>query len=441
MRRGAVLALALALAGCGPAPRPVGPSRVEVEPLPSALPAPAPAEAPDAASRAKVRAMLARVSRARGLPVRREVESKVLTREQILARVRAHVEKEIPREVAAHEGELLAALELLPPEYDYLEGVFRLLQGRIAGFYEPSDATMYLVEDLREDEVTETLAHELAHALQDQAYRLGSLLEFAPGDGDRTAAAHALAEGDAMSVMLDVTLGSAFNISEAALRRVLTLSNAASEAGSQAPRALAESLIVPYADGFSFVQRCRERGGWAAVDAVWRALPASTEQLLHPEKYQAREPPIQVGVPPFATLGPGFRAVIHDVMGEQGLRIMLAEWTTHERAAKGAAGWGGDRYVVLRSDDPAAPGQHTLAVGWRAVFDTDRDAAEVADILKARFGARCRERPTVGPLSWQRSGRDVVIAAGPYERRGMKPKAAGSCTTARRWAAELMKAR
>jgi len=390
------------------------------------------ARAPD--ERAKVHDMLLRVSHDRGLPVRREVASRVLDRAGILERIRAHVEKEVPREAVESEGELLTALELLPPGYDFVEGTYALIQGRIAGFYEPADATMYLVDDLGDDEATETLAHELDHALQDQTFPLGPMLAYAPGDGDRSAAAHAVIEGDATSASLDVVAGSAFDVSETALRTLLELSGGAS--GVASPHVLQASLSAPYADGFAFVQRERRRGGWAAVDAALLSPPVSTEQLLHADKYAQREPPIAVPAPTFATLGAGFRAVDDDVMGEEGLRLMLEEWTSGVTAEKGAAGWGGDRYVLVRRVD--GDGVRSLAVGWHAVMDTERDAVELAEILAARFGPKCRERAALGPLAWRRRGRDVVLAAGPYERRGLETRSAGSCTIAERWLAEML---
>jgi hypothetical protein len=436
------LGAALLLAACSPSP--LSTPVVIEDPAPLPMPA-APAlvaAADDAATvaRKKVHAMLERVAKARGLPVRHEVESRVLDRKEVLARIRAHVEREVPREAVENEGEMMAALDLVPPDYDFVEGTYRLIQGRIAGFYEPDDATMYLLDDLDDDEATETLAHELVHALQDQSFPLAPLLAYKPGDGDRIGAVHALVEGDATSAMLEVSLGSAFDVSDTALRRTLAISNALSAEGASTPHAITESLSAPYADGFAFVQDRRKKGGWAAVDAAFRALPTSTAQILHPEKYDARALPIPVAVPPIRALGPGFRAALDDVMGEQGLRIMLGEWAGERAAAEGAAGWGGDRCVVARRDDAATPDRHAVAVGWRAVFDTPKDAAEVAVILKAHFGVACRERPATGPITWRRRGRDVVIAAGPYERQGKSPRSTGTCALASRWAEEMLRA-
>ncbi len=443
-RHDGALALALLLAACSPASPPAAPVEIESPPPPAA---PASAHALQVASpgeaaadgRRAVHDMLLRVSRARGLPVRHEVAIRVLDRAAILDRIRTHVEQEVPRDAVENEGELLAALELVPPGYDFVEGSFALIEGRIAGFYEPSDETMYLVDDLADDEATETLAHELDHALQDQSFPLASMIGYARGDGDRSAAAHALIEGDATSAMLDVVAGSAFSVSESALRAVLAVSNATSGIAATTPHVLQASLSAPYADGFAFVQRQRTLGGWPAVDAALRSPPASTEQLLHADKYAEREPPLTVPVPTFAAIGGGFRVVLDDVIGEQGLRLMLEEWTGAAIAEKGAAGWGGDRYVIVRRDDGADA--HTLAIGWRAVMDTDRDAAELAEILGQRLGKKCRERAALGPLAWRRRGREIALAAGPYERRGRETKSAGSCSTAERWLAELLQAK
>lgn len=384
--------------------------------------------------------MLERVVGARGLPVRRDVPSRELDRPGMLARIKQQVEHDMPMDVVAEQGEVLAALELVPPDYDFVAGTYRLIEGQIAGFYMPDDGTMYLATDLSDAEAEETLAHELVHALQDQSYNLDKLIAYVPGQSDRIGAAHSLAEGDAMSAMLDVVLGSAFNVSEEALRRLFSFSTSLTSVGWTTPRVLQESLTVPYTDGFALVQALRRRGGWKAVDAVWSAPPATTEQLLHLDKLDAREPALAVPAPPVSALGEGFRVVLDDEMGEQSLRIVLQEWTSRERAARGAAGWGGDRYVVARRDMPGEKGRREVAVAWHIRFDTLADASEALAILVAHLGTACRQRPTLGPLVWKSRGLDIVFAAGPYERRGqVSSKGSGSCAAASKWADAILK--
>lgn len=385
--------------------------------------------------------MLERVAKARGLPIKREVKSRELGRPAMLARIREQVEKDTPMDDVARQGDALLALELIPPTYDFIAGTFRMIEGQIAGFYTPDDGAMYLADDLSEAEAEETLAHELVHALQDQSYGLGALMKYAPGDSDRLCAIHALVEGDATSAMLDVTVGSAFNLSESMMRRLLALSAAISTTGADTPRAIQASLLVPYADGFAFVQELRRRGGWKAVDAAWRALPQTTEQLLHVDKYIAREPPLAVAAIPMDALGAGFTLALDEAMGEQGLRIVLEQWTTLRTAEEGAAGWGGDRYVVARKLGAEGSKTEEIAVGWLLRFDTPADASEVAAIVKARFGAACRARSDLGPITWAASGSDVAIAAGPFERSGSALRGTGSCATAKQWVTSMLKAK
>ncbi|WP_437325923.1 hypothetical protein [Sorangium sp. So ce381] len=444
------------LAGCAPAAAPAAAPRAQASvaalPAASAAPGPVGGASPvdeggldeDAArlTDGEIARVLARVAKARGLPVRRDVRSRVLARGQILERVRAHVEREIPEGVLDHQREVLAALELIPADYDFTAGMYRLLEGRIAGFYEPEDATMYLVDDLTEAEAEETLAHELVHALQDQSFSLGRLLDFKLGDSDRLAATHALVEGEAMSAMFDVLVGSAFQVDESMLRKLVAMSTALSSVGDT-PLVLQESLGAPYTDGFAFVQALRRDGGWASVDAVWRALPETTEQLLHPEKLAAREPAVAVAVPTAAALGPGFRVVFDDVMGEQALRIAFAAYAHRDAAIGAAAGWGGDRFAVVRRDDPEDPSRKEFALAWRLRFDSAGDAAEAGKVIERRFGKACRRRPELGPIAWTARGSDVAIVAGPYARRGGsgggEVSAAGTCAGAGKWLAEVMK--
>jgi hypothetical protein len=440
-RARAIVAASVILAACSPAAPILAP--VVTTPPPALPPVasvitanatPTPAEIE---SLRKVRAMITRVSRARGLPALREVPIKVLNRDQILARIKAHVDDDVPKESIVDEGEALAALELVPSAYDFLEGSYKLIQGRIAGFYEPEDRTMYLVDDLDDDEAEETLAHELDHALQDQTYPLAPMMKYAPSQADRLGAVHALVEGDAMSAMYDVMAGSAFNVSDKLFQSLATASTALSAEGSAAPYVLQASLIAPYSDGFSFVQALRLRGGWPAVDSAWRSLPDTTEQLLHIEKYAAREPAIAVAVPALDALGPGFHATLDDVMGEQSLRIAIEAWAGRSVAIPAAAGWGGDRYVVARRDVGSA---HEIALGWHLVFDTEKDADEMAAVFEKRFGKACRERELLGPVSWARKGRDLAITGGPFERSaaGSAPKSAGTCKTQAGWARAMV---
>lgn len=389
--------------------------------------------------------ILQRVSATRQLPILRPVVGKSLSREALLAKLKAKMDEEIPPGVIALQGESLRALGVVPVDYDFEAGLLRLLTGRIAGLYDPDDRTMYLLDDLGDALKEETLNHELVHALQDQSFDLAPLLKFKMGQGDRTTAVQTLIEGDATSAMFEVAGASSLDIGEDSLRRLFLLSTRFSSDGLATPTILTASLISPYTDGFAFVNALRRRGGWSEVDAAFRHLPETTEQVLHLEKFIAREPPISIADPTLASLPPGFTADFVDSIGELGLRQLFEEWTARATAQDGAAGWGGDRYVVAHRK---TPGGEAFATALHIRMDTPADAAEAASILAIGLGkpqrsargpkAFCAERADLGPLAWKQRGADLAIVAGPYERRDGKLHAIAGCDVALKWLDETM---
>src|SRR5262249_124592 len=136
----------------------------------------------------KVAEFLARVAVVRHLQPRSAVQARVLERSALIDSVRQHVAREVPRDVIRNQGELLVGFGMVPPDFDYEEGAFRLLEAQLAGFYEPHDKRMYLASDLQGRAADATLAHELVHALQDQYYDLGARLSYQPEANDRESA-------------------------------------------------------------------------------------------------------------------------------------------------------------------------------------------------------------------------------------------------------------
>ena len=121
---------------------------------------------------------------------------------------------------------------------------------------------------------------------------------------------------------------------------------------------LARSLQLPYADGAMTIAALVRAQGWPAVDALYSALPTTTEQMLHLDKLLAREAAVAVVADPAALAAqlPGQRVVWQDNLGEASLLTMLADVEPAPVARAAAAGWGGDRYLALdRQPAGAAP--------------------------------------------------------------------------------------
>ena len=414
----------------------------------------------DAAAERTVARALKYVSALRELDALGPVNGRIISRDEMVARVERSLDTEIPPAVVSASGEILFALGTVPASYDYRRGLLDVMRSELLGFYEPREKTMFLGGDLHGQELDATLWHELVHALQDQHYGLGKLLDWTDDAGDLQGALHALAEGDATSAMVDGLFAEKGMHAPDLPDSVMDLQGALS-AGSalQVPPIVKRSVVGPYIDGLAFVNALRRRGGWAAVTAAWRRIPASTEQVLHLEKYDAQEKPEPLAALPPSVLGPS-RTTYSDVYGEQSLRILFEEWMPGRAAREAASGWAGDRVTSfsegavtsvawhIRYDNEAAAqiALHAFARGALAPEDQPVDVrgrlsefVSAADAERAtRTGQVCRERHTRGPFAVLRRGRDVAVTLGPYRRNSNGAASDGQCKAALSWAAALL---
>ena len=144
------------------------------------------------------------------------------------------------------------------------------------------------------------------------------------------------------------------------------------------PPLVARQLTFPYEDGLAFASGLFGQGGWAAVDAAFASPPDSTEQIIHPEKYTSREKPINVAAPIKAkALGRGWSEATQDTIGELGTAVWLEPTAGKRAAGDAAAGWGGDRVVLLEGPDDG------WLVAWQTSWDTPADADAFAVAAQA----------------------------------------------------------
>jgi hypothetical protein len=397
--------------------------------------------------------MLRRVEAARGLASIKLVPGVRLARSDLIAQVKAHVSRELPPKAIHNEGLALQLFGFIPTRFDYEGAEYRLLEEQLAGYYEPSDGTMYLASDLATEDANATLAHELVHALQDQRWHLEERSKYRPGDGDRSEAFSALAEGDATSAMFDVMIAradphggkTAISIPDQVFVEQIRAGMSLGP-GADTPRVMRSSLAAPYIYGTLFVNALRRRGGWAAVDGAWDDAPTTTEQILHVEKWDVREPPQKVTPPPFATLGGGWHVEDEDSEGELGARIAFEEWMDATTAATVSSGWGGDRGVLLASGDAAAFAWRLRYDAGATPFELSKRAYEALDqgwdqslgppnTRAAAFV--CRERADRGPIAIGLAANDVIMVLGPAKTSGPSWTSASSCAKARQWVREI----
>lgn len=267
-------------------------------------------------------------------------------------------------------GRLAAAGGIVPEGTDLVSLGASFLAVSASATYSPLDKQILLIDKANDEQL---VTHEFVHALQDQHFDLMKLLTVRPYSFDRTEAVFAVIEGDAMNVQRRAEEGDAYGrrtLEEIARQETERFSQYRTEVGRWFPPLLIETFIFRYRDGTRFVEAVRRRGGERAVDELFLHPPASSEQVLHPDKYFQAEAPRDVQVDEAGFTGNGWRISSSTSVGEIGVRGLLLAGVSEQEAVRGGAGWGGDRAYLFEGDKGS-----TLFV-WKTMWDRREDAEE-----------------------------------------------------------------
>ncbi|HEY6079483.1 MAG TPA: hypothetical protein VIW29_11800 [Polyangiaceae bacterium] len=292
-----------------------------------------------------------------------------------------------------------------------------LHRSQMVAFYDEFLHQVHIRQSSRKDEdLPFVVAHELGHSLQFQHFRIPDIASVT--DEDARLARLALLEGDAMLVMTAM----AAETNHLPLSRVLVrLAQGALEASLQGYRAALEQspelrsappfqrerLVFPYQAGGSFVAQVHRAGGFALVNRLYEVPPATTEQILHPERYLAGELAVPVRAPRTPA---GWRWVQSGHVGELLVRAMLDVCNERPASHLAAAGWGGDAFTVVRRGDQ---GGLLFVSSWDSPQDTDEFERSM------RRTAACWDRAPAatraifrGQTQVRRQGQVVAVARG-----------------------------
>ncbi len=392
MRARALAAAALVAdpaAGCAPGPTP-----------PPSPPAAARAkEAPPSAADPRLPGLLAQteralavVSRARALPARGRVDVAVVDTAGVRKHVLDNLYEHMDRATFDRLGRIEATFGAMPAGADPEAVLLSLLEQGVAGFYDAETDTFYVVDHVSDAMIGMVIEHELAHALQDMHFDLERFEKPNLHENDRDAARTLLIEGDAQAAYLAARAGEQ---GLAAVRPAVLdagIDQALRLASAHPYPVLARSLQLPYVAGTATVAALVREAGWRAVDALYDDPPATSEQMLHPDKLRNREPPVSVAVEGDAfARATGWRVVWHDVVGEAGLLSMLADAAAPDVARDAAAGWGGDRYVALEPDGGTPRPMIAGGIAW----DTEQDAAAFVPVFERYLAAHDATAPSI----------------------------------------------
>jgi hypothetical protein len=300
------------------------------------------------------------------------------------------MQKEIARDHTADEiriGGLTGAMTgVYPAGMDLRSETLKLLRSQIAGFYDPHDKEMVLVEGAvdvslwssaagmitHRDLVGEMLlAHELTHALQDQHFRIEQMIDQVKDNDDRDLALKAVAEGDATLAGFGYVVGNLDDASiDSIVNRMDDLPRAFAAQSAGVPMGLSAPMIFQYADGVRFVAEAYKRGGWAAVDAIYADPPRASLQILQPELYfEHRSQLVDIDLSGYQDVLKDWIKADNDSYGAMLIRLIIRRnlgMNAPETAL--AERWTGDRMIVLQKG-------RALTVLWIIAFRDDDTAA------------------------------------------------------------------
>lgn len=271
-------------------------------------------------------------------------------------RLLAIFEEEYPADEAEGREAALRALGALPPDADLRAMQRQLFEEQVAGFYDPDTGELVVGSEgdlSASDRVI--MAHELGHALADQALGLPDLEDPTfEEDHDRLLSTLALVEGDATLLM------HRWALETLSLEEQLAMATDPSVLASQQslagfPHHLAAELQFPYLAGMGFACDTWRQDGWAGVDEAYGDPPATTATVLWPDH------PGRVGDPAALAAPSGHEEVHATTFGAAELLWLLEapggdESRALDDAGNRAQAWGGGDLAVWQDGDATAVG-------------------------------------------------------------------------------------
>jgi hypothetical protein len=319
----------------------------------------------------------AQVAEIRGLPWKTNLPIRIVPVDELDRRIRELTAIERAKDPGgeAKVETVLKLLHLIPSDLDYVATVDDLLEGGVLGFYDDEAKELFVMGNPDDDldvATQSTMVHELTHALTDQHFDFGTRNRtLADQDlGEEAYALSALVEGDAELVRTIWT--DKYLTGRQQLEAELGSSGDAS-ALDDIPGYIVDSLYFPYLFGLDFVTALHDDGGFAAIDGAYRQPPTSTEEILHPDRYEPGKGWTRPVLPDLAA-ATGCTAVDTSTIGEFDMTEVFGLYLTGDQAQKAADGWNGDAYRLVRCGTAAG-----MVDRWQA--DTSGDLTELADGL------------------------------------------------------------
>src|ERR1700678_3736279 len=116
-------------------------------------------------------------SKETGLPIRNEVKRRLVSRDEVVAYLEKNMAEDKDAQRLRRSELVLKKFGLLPRDFDLQTFLVALLREQVAGYYDPKTKTVHLLDWVPMEEQEPVMAHELTHALQDQAVGLDKWID------------------------------------------------------------------------------------------------------------------------------------------------------------------------------------------------------------------------------------------------------------------------
>ncbi len=352
-------------------------------------------------------------SKQSGLPIKKHVKRRLTSRDEVVAYLAKHMKDEDVKRLQRSEL-VLKKFGLLPREFDMEKLLVDLLREEVAGYYDPRTKTVNLLDWVPLEEQEPVLAHELTHALQDQAIGLDKWMKKGdkdlgeikkdptPADIDNDEiddAREAVVEGQAQAMMFQYALAPAGrsiadspDLVEGMEAETMT-GTPNTKVFNEAPIFMKESLTFPYTYGMDFVVKLMANGGKEkAFAAVLANPPHTTRQIMQPETYLSGERIEPMRLPEFKRDFKDYIKFDIGAMGEFDVAVLIEQYAGKELSRRLYPDWRGGYYYAARlKNDTAAP----LGLLYVSRWSSAEKAAEFAGIYARSLGQRYKKAEEV----------------------------------------------
>lgn len=353
--------------------------------------------------------ILAFDSKQTGLLIKKPVKRRLTSRDEVEAYLTKHMKDEDVKRLQRSEL-VLKKFGLLPHDFDLEKLLVALLREQVAGYYDPKTKTVNLLDWVPMEEQEPVMAHELTHALQDQAVGLDKWMKRGEKDlgeirrdptptdienDEMDDTREAVIEGQAETVMMQYELApvgrSILDSPDLvdAMESQMSSGTDDSKVFKDAPIFLRESLTFPYSYGLKFEVKMLEKGGKEeAFAGVLENPPHTTRQIMQPETYLSGE---QIPAMPVVEFRHDFKDYVKfdiGAMGEFDVAVLIEQYAGKKLSDRLYPAWRGGYYYAARpKHDSAAP----LGLLYVSRWSTPEKASEFAEIYARSLAKRYRK--------------------------------------------------